>query len=445
MNQTISIYFKSTNFREMFYMSHVDKESLLLERARFLRVFDKLTDSGNDVPIIFSQKIIDELDKFVEDNPDPEMHLLKFCHTIKKNISIGETFFIFLDYDLMDENEQFELFRTTESILRNDSGFSEKMDLLSEYRLSYKSYVFGNVKSNIGAENKCRFCNRTKADGVKFGKEAHAISEALGNKLVISNEECDDCNEKFSVQLESAIVKYFSIYRTLYGIRGKGGLKKIKEKNFELQRDPNVRKMLEDQGYHIPSDLQDFDIENVPPLKLVLIDKDLDPNDKSDKVEYNMDFGKINLQDVYRCLCKYAISVMPEEYLGNFMETIKWINREISLDKTPFIRICKLSKMVEQPHITVNLRKSDNSNLPYCFCEFNFTSLLVIFLIPLDAKNTQDFTNEENLRNFWMSPEMKYFRQFSGWKFDDFSNDKKAEFSKKLEICHKTKNITLID
>ncbi|MEX6156050.1 HNH endonuclease [Providencia hangzhouensis] len=35
-----------------------------------------------------------------------------------------------------------------------------------------------------------------------FNKEAHAISEALGNKSIILNEECDNCNEFFDKNIE---------------------------------------------------------------------------------------------------------------------------------------------------------------------------------------------------------------------------------------------------
>lgn len=56
-------------------------------------------------------------------------------------------------------------------------------------------------------------------------KKSHAISEALGNKRIISIEECDDCNNKFSMSIEPDIVKYFSLHRNYWSIKGKGGVK----------------------------------------------------------------------------------------------------------------------------------------------------------------------------------------------------------------------------
>jgi len=42
----------------------------------------------------------------------------------------------------------------------------------------------------------CRFCKQ-KYPSVKFNSVAHTISEALGNKKLITNDECDECNSYF--------------------------------------------------------------------------------------------------------------------------------------------------------------------------------------------------------------------------------------------------------
>jgi hypothetical protein len=43
-------------------------------------------------------------------------------------------------------------------------------------------------------ERVCRFCG-LGADKTKFNKDAHAIPELLGNKHLLSDSECDACNE----------------------------------------------------------------------------------------------------------------------------------------------------------------------------------------------------------------------------------------------------------
>lgn len=60
----------------------------------------------------------------------------------------------------------------------------------------------GSSKVHIGEPQRdkrvCRFCGRSMPD-VKFKKVAHALSESIGNKHIINNEECDSCNENFSI------------------------------------------------------------------------------------------------------------------------------------------------------------------------------------------------------------------------------------------------------
>ena len=59
----------------------------------------------------------------------------------------------------------------------------------------------GQRTEYIGSGGKCRFCDND--DRQKFRKKAHTFPEALGNKWVFSNDECDACNSRFSVYEDS--------------------------------------------------------------------------------------------------------------------------------------------------------------------------------------------------------------------------------------------------
>lgn len=69
---------------------------------------------------------------------------------------------------------------------------------------------------------RCSFCGKTELDSATFKSIAHAIPENLGNKRVISYEECDICNGKYS-ECELHIAKMFSVERIFSGARGKDG------------------------------------------------------------------------------------------------------------------------------------------------------------------------------------------------------------------------------
>lgn len=60
----------------------------------------------------------------------------------------------------------------------------------------------------------CRFCGRSKADGASYKKRAHILPEQLGNKLIISHSECDDCN-MFFANHESHLGNFLGPLKTL--------------------------------------------------------------------------------------------------------------------------------------------------------------------------------------------------------------------------------------
>jgi hypothetical protein len=77
----------------------------------------------------------------------------------------------------------------------------------------------GDPTLYIGSAGRCRFCGTDNAK--HFRKIAHTIPESLGNKWVISRDECDDCNTRSS-QYEDALAKAVGPFLTLGGTRGKG-------------------------------------------------------------------------------------------------------------------------------------------------------------------------------------------------------------------------------
>lgn len=77
----------------------------------------------------------------------------------------------------------------------------------------------GTAKARLGTKGECRYC-RTR-DSSRFRKVAHTFPESLGNKWIISLDECDECNEKFSIY-EDSLTKGVAPFLTLGGFVGKG-------------------------------------------------------------------------------------------------------------------------------------------------------------------------------------------------------------------------------
>lgn len=77
----------------------------------------------------------------------------------------------------------------------------------------------GGARILLGEKGICRYCGGRNPK--TFRKIAHAIPEALGNKWIISADECDVCNDAFSLY-EDALANSVSPLLTLGGTAGKG-------------------------------------------------------------------------------------------------------------------------------------------------------------------------------------------------------------------------------
>jgi hypothetical protein len=75
--------------------------------------------------------------------------------------------------------------------------------------------AYGQQPVKLGAPGRCRYCETT--DKTKFRQVAHTFPEALGNHGLISLDECDDCNAKFSV-CDAALAEAAGAFLTLGGV-----------------------------------------------------------------------------------------------------------------------------------------------------------------------------------------------------------------------------------
>lgn len=72
------------------------------------------------------------------------------------------------------------------------------------------------------ASRRCRFCGKRKPD-VAFRKVAHAVPEFLGNKSILSMNECDECNKFLADNYEDHLSKWSLLARAASQVNGKGG------------------------------------------------------------------------------------------------------------------------------------------------------------------------------------------------------------------------------
>jgi hypothetical protein len=277
---------------------------------------------------------------------------------------------------------------------------------------NYNIFSYGDERRLIGNKQNrlCRFCNKNSCD-TTFKNTAHAISEGMGNRKIFLYDECDLCNEKFSIEIEPDLINFYSLFRTFYKVKGKKGGKKIKGENFEVENIENLTIKLTKGDVPISSETE----YNLPPL----INNQL-----------------LNSQDVYRCLCKFVISVIDEQYLKYFGETIKWINKEISISQLPKIgELISYTHFTLEPKLYVYIRKSEDYKLPFMIGEFHFTCKIVSFIIPLSINDKRDFLAEHDFESYWQT--FKHYAISEQWVFNDFSNNNERVFSLNLEFTMK--------
>lgn len=159
------------------------------------------------------------------------------------------------------------------------------------------------LRKYLKQEKICRFC-RKKEPEVKFKENAHAISEQLGNHTVFLLNECDTCNDIFSVY-EDSFAKYLGALRTVCRIEGKHKIPKyLGDDNtisLEVGNGGTIIQEIRGSGHVEISDKQiDMEFEKQPYVPI----------------------------DVYKALVTMALSIMPDNEFKEFESSAKWLINE---------------------------------------------------------------------------------------------------------------------
>lgn len=111
----------------------------------------------------------------------------------------------------------------TKSIILDRINIQKADQFFSKYELKFnfdtnieKKYYLGDNQNKT-----CRFCGRGMSE-TSFKKDAHVIPQLLGNHKLLSNYECDRCNELFS-NFENSMASFLGPFRTIVQIKGKKG------------------------------------------------------------------------------------------------------------------------------------------------------------------------------------------------------------------------------
>lgn len=336
------------------------------------RLFVKVFSCNNDGEVYITQVADNEYFERVKSISSkfkksiPQTHsIFQFLESIKRD----EKFILIIGNVNKDDslNNYVEINKKIHSI--NNIPFCLGESNIAD---SFLIYSFGEKGKYIGEPDKnkrvCRFCGQSYPI-VTFKKKAHAISESLGNKLLFCNEECDKCNGKFGNGIEQDLFSIYKFILTLYGQRGKEGQRNLKGKTVEIDN--------KNSGGVLVKSNQKFT-----------------PNFDDIKFEINEPSLNYVPQNVYKCLSKFAVSLMSRDYLSKLTKTIEWItSNEMHPALPPVWR--KASAIRPKPSMGLYVKKEyTNKDIPDFVLRLYIWDTEYLFVFPYIDNQFVEITNE---------------------------------------------------
>lgn len=252
---------------------------------------------------------------------------------------------------------------------------------IGELALGGSFVIAAQVKSSlaggrvlVGEKGFCRYCGTD--DLTKFRNVAHTFPESLGNKWVHSLDECDTCNERFSVY-DDALANSLSPFLTLGGVKGK----KSKIRQTGRSAGDSVINKTASTG---PSQIS-IRVRGANPSEYF----DIDPITKIVAIESPIAPVRFRPRYAYKSLVKMAIAIMPPEELQNFQKLRAWLNDVDDQIDFPHLEVgMSFTSIGNAPALAVGVllrRARAKDVLPFMIFVFSAGSVcLQIYLMPDD-------------------------------------------------------------
>ncbi len=170
----------------------------------------------------------------------------------------------------------------------------------------------------------------------------------------------------------------------------------------------------------------------------------------SQNIEHNKETGELTVLlesnsklkevNIYKALCKYALSVIDSNELQYFEKTIAWINanneQKINLPKIAYLIANPM--FVDTPMLSLYIRKDNDYTHPHVVAEFKCKSLIFVYVLPFSSKDTQDFTENEKYNLFWKT--FKHYDSTKDWVFYNCSDTKEKKYQFRMRMINKNTN-----
>lgn len=167
----------------------------------------------------------------------------------------------------------------------------------------------GDDVLRIGERGRCRFCGTR--DPKNFKSIAHTFPQALGNQWIVSSDECDDCNQLFSVY-DDALVSALRPFLTLGGTAGKSGV----PQTGRSQGNSVIRQTRVDGRRHIAIKLNNVDLKRHVQHT---------PDGRHLRMNVPVEGFKFRPRHAYKALSKIGLALMPDDLLPQYSKLRDWL------------------------------------------------------------------------------------------------------------------------
>lgn len=211
---------------------------------------------------------------------------------------------------------------------------SLKLDFGGRYEILAKVYALPEGdKSYIGTKGLCRFCGEARPE--LFRMEAHTFPEFLGNKKILSLDECDGCNSIFS-KYESALAESLQPYHTIGGIKGKGN--KIPQTGRTTGRTIIRRSEGKPSRISVVQSTERFeDYLSVDPV--------------NQKIKLAVPVAKARFipRHAYKALSKMGVAILPEDELDKYCKLLAWLRDPDDQKDIPCLEVVNSYAQIANP------------------------------------------------------------------------------------------------
>ncbi|MCZ7607038.1 MAG: HNH endonuclease [Planctomycetota bacterium] len=228
-----------------------------------------------------------------------------------------------------------------------DAGeFRDHYELLASKMVPvFEENADKEVLGKRAGERLCRVCGR-KAPVVKFRTEAHVIPRSLGNRWLVTQQECDECNGRYGREHDDELAKMLLPMLALLRIPGRNGPPAFK-----------ARGLVSRIGGE----------DNLGRLKIELseLDKSIRTEERSGN-RFDLIFDGVNWNPTaaLKSIARSTWHLLDEASHGRFDFIIRWIKGETSLYPVSYHHLHFPGPGFANVYLDVWQRKSDAKSAP---------------------------------------------------------------------------------